>query len=300
MVYTVTLNPAIDYIVQLDSIKLGEINRVDKEYLFAGGKGLNVSMVLKKLDIDSIALGFIAGFTGIEIKNKLLNIGCRENFINLKNGNSRINVKIKADIESEINGSGPTIEQQELKSFFDIINTLKYGDILVLAGSVPSSLQDDIYKQICILIKGKGVKIVLDTTKNLLLNVLEYKPFLIKPNKLELEELFSAEINTNDEIIYYAKKLQEKGAKNVLISMAGDGAILVKENGEHYFRQAPKGRVKNSVGAGDSMVAGFLAGYIKTGDMQEAFKLGVAAGSATAFNNDLADRADVEIILNTL
>lgn len=300
MIYTVTFNPSLDYIIKVDNLKLGEVNRTTREDIYAGGKGINVSIVLKNLGFESRALGFIAGFTGEEIKTRVNELGVKADFINLKEGLSRINVKVKSNEESEINGNGPTIHKEELEMLFDKLRELKDGDILVLAGSIPSSLPSDIYEKIMEMLQGKDIKIIVDATKDLLLNVLKYKPFLIKPNNHELGEMFNVQLKNDEEIITYGKKLQEMGARNVLISMAGNGAIFLSENKETFKSGVPKGIVKNSVGAGDSMVAGFTAGYLKSQDFNEAFKMGVATGSASAFSEELATKEYVEELLKQL
>ena len=300
MIYTVTFNPALDYIVNMDNLKLGETNRSTSEMILSGGKGINVSIVLKNLGFDNVALGFVAGFTGEEIENGTRKLGITTDFIHLKEGLSRINVKLKASEETEVNGTGPIISEDELNALYGKLENLKKDDILVLAGSVPNTLPQDIYEKIMEMLQDKGIKIVVDATKDLLLNVLKYKPFLIKPNNHELSEIFGVEIKTEQEIIDYAKKLQDKGARNVLVSRAGDGAILIAENGDIYKSPAPKGKVVNSVGAGDSMVAGFIAGYLKNNSYEEAFKTGVASGSASAFSKYLAKKEEIIEILNTL
>lgn len=300
MIYTVTFNPALDYIVNMDNLKLGETNRSTSEMILSGGKGINVSIVLKNLGFDNVALGFVAGFTGEEIENGTRKLGITTDFIHLKEGLSRINVKLKANEETEVNGTGPIISENELNALYGKLENLKKDDILVLAGSVPNTLPQDIYEKIMEMLQDKGIKIVVDATKDLLLNVLKYKPFLIKPNNHELSEIFGVEIKTEQKIIDYAKKLQDKGARNVLVSRAGDGAILIAENGDIYKSPAPKGKVINSVGAGDSMVAGFIAGYLKNNNYEEAFKTGVASGSASAFSKYLAKKEEILEILNTL
>lgn len=300
MIYTVTFNPSLDYVMNVPNFKEGVVSRSENEEVYAGGKGINVSYVLKNLGIDSISLGFIAGFTGDKIEQMLTESGCHTDFIGLTKGFSRINVKLKGENESDINGAGPSIDRDSLKILLYKIEKLKDGDILVLAGSIPKSLSEDIYKDIMISLKDKNIKIVVDATNDLLVNVLEYKPFLIKPNNHELGEIFNKELKTEDEIIFYAKKLQEKGAQNVLVSMAGDGAILLTAQNEVYKSIVPKGKLINSVGAGDSMVAGFLYGYLETGDYQNAFKLGVATGSASAFSSGLATKDKVEELLKQL
>lgn len=293
MIYTVTFNPSLDYIVKVDSFRLGEINRTRSEKILPGGKGINVSIVLKNLGIESVAMGFIAGFTGNEIQKRLKGFGCESDFIRIQNGMSRINVKLKSDEESEINGQGPRIGGADLQKLFDRIDRLREGDVLVLAGSIPNTLPEDIYEKILDRIKAKNILVVVDATRDLLLNVLKYHPFLIKPNNHELGELFGRKLQSGEEIIQCAKELQTKGARNILVSMAGDGAILVEESGRTHKSPAPKGVVRNSVGAGDSMVAGFLAGYLAHGDYQEAFRTGIAAGSASAFSEELASKEDI-------
>ena len=289
MIYTVTFNPAIDYVIKVDDLTLGKVNRTKREDVYCGGKGINVSNVLSNLGIDSVGLGFIAGFTGDAIEAGAKKLGFQPDFIRLREGMTRINVKIKSNEESEINGQGPVIHDDELEQMFQKIDQLKDGDMLVLAGSIPASLPEDIYERIMERLQRRDIQIVVDATKDLLLNVLKYHPFMIKPNNHELGEMFGIELKDNDEIIEHAKKLQEKGARNVLVSMAGDGAILVTEDGDVHMGPCPKGEVKNSVGAGDSMVAGFITGYLKSnGNYEEALKMGTAAGSASAFSEDLA------------
>lgn len=289
MIYTVTFNPALDYVVKVNQFTLGAVNRTVQEHIFYGGKGINVSAVLANLGFANTALGFVAGFTGEEIERGAKTLGFDSDFIHVKKGMSRINVKLKAEDETEINGMGPEIEAEDVQALFEKLEQLQAGDVLVLSGSIPSSISDRIYEEIMERLDGRGIRIAVDATKDLLLNVLRYHPFLIKPNNHELGEMFGVELESEDEIIRYAKLLQQQGAVNVLISMAGDGAILVAENGEIYKRKPPKGVVKNSVGAGDSMVAGFVAGYLKSGSYGEALKLGTAAGSASAFSDGLAD-----------
>ncbi|HCO29632.1 MAG TPA: 1-phosphofructokinase [Lachnospiraceae bacterium] len=288
MIYTVTFNPALDYVVGVEHLTLGEVNRTTKEAIYYGGKGINVSAVLKELKVESIALGFVAGFTGDAIERGVKEMGIVTDFIHLKEGMSRINVKIKSDQESEINGQGPEITKEAIELLFDKLDQLKEGDSLVLAGSIPKTLPSDIYERIMERLQEKKIRVIVDATKDLLLNVLKYKPFLIKPNNHELGEMFGVILKTNEEIISYGKKLQDMGARNVLISMAGDGSILIDETGNVYQMGVPAGKVKNSVGAGDSMVAGFLAGYAETNNYEEALKLGTATGSATAFSEGLA------------
>lgn len=288
MIYTVTFNPALDYIVFLDDMKLGDINRATRESIFYGGKGINVSTILNTLGLETTALGFVAGFTGKAIEEGLASLGIHTDFIHLPEGNSRINVKVKHGDETEINGQGPVITDEAIEALFAKLDTLTEDDILVLAGSIPNTLPEDIYEKILARLEEKRIRIAVDATKDLLLNVLKYHPFLIKPNNYELGEMFHTVCKTKDDIEHYAKELQKMGARNVLISMAGDGAILITEEGETIQMGTPKGKVINSVGAGDSMVAGFLAGYLKNGSYEEALKTGTAAGSATAFSEGLA------------
>lgn len=297
MINTITLNPSLDYVVKVDSFKVDSLNRSTEEQVYAGGKGINVSIVLKNLGVENTALGYIAGFTGDEILKQINNHGVNCDFIKLENGISRINVKLKSDGETEINGSGPEITENDLKALYEKLSNLSKGDYLILSGSIPSSVPDDIYERIMKSLLEKEVEFVVDATKDLLLKVLKYRPFLIKPNHHELAEMFNVELKNDDDIITYGKKLQEMGAKNVLISMAGDGAILLPENGEAIKREVPKGILKNSVGAGDSMVAGFLCGYLKYNNIDEAFKMGIATGSASAFSEELATKEEVEKLL---
>lgn len=301
MIYTVTFNPSLDYIVRMDSFATGEINRVNYEQVLAGGKGINVSIVLKNLGQNNTALGFLAGFTGEEIKRQLHEFGVTNDFIQLNQGFSRINVKAKAENETEINGQGPDIDEAKREELFTKLDQLQADDTLVLAGSIPQTLPDDIYQQIMARLNGKGIRIIVDAEKKLLLNVLQYHPFLIKPNNHELGDMFGVTLTTDAEIIEYAKKLQAKGAQNVLISMAGDGAILLTTDGTTYKCPAPKGKLVNSVGAGDSMVAGFITGFNESaGDFKTAFHMGVATGSASAFSDNLATRPEVEALLKTI
>lgn len=299
MVYTVTFNPAIDYVVHTGEMKLGATNRSEKEEMYFGGKGINVSIVLRELGIDSKALGFTAGFTGEAIEKGLSEMGINADFVRLKNGNSRINVKIKSTEETELNGQGPDIDEASINALFAKLDKLSDGDTLILAGSIPSSLPSDIYEKILGRVSGRNIKTVVDATKDLLLNVLKYKPFLVKPNNHELGEMFGTELKTDEEIEKYARKLQEMGAVNVLISMAGDGAMLIDEYGKMHRCGVCRGTVRNSVGAGDSMVAGFTAGSLK-GDYEYALKLGTAAGGATAFSDGLAEKAKIDELLKTL
>lgn len=300
MIYTVTFNPAWDYIIHVNDFKTGEVNRTELEEIQFGGKGINVSTVLKNLGFENKALGFIAGFTGAAFEQGLKKCGINTDFIELSEGMTRINVKLKSNSETEINGQGPKITSEAIDKLFAKLDEIQNGDILVLAGSIPNTLSEDIYERIMERLQNKDIKIVVDATKDLLLNVLKYKPFLIKPNNHELGELFGHVLKTDDEIIECARELQKKGARNVLISMAGDGAILISEKDEIYKIGVPSGKVINSVGAGDSMVAGFIAGYLKTENFEEALKMGTAAGSATAFSLGLATKEKVDELLKTL
>lgn len=300
MINTITLNPSLDYIVKVDDFKAGNVNRTSEENIYPGGKGINVSIVLKNLGVKNRALGFVAGFTGEEIEKLVADYGVDSDFIKLEKGMSRINVKLKSKEESEINGMGPDISKVDIEKLYKKLDTLKAGDFVVLAGSIPSTLPDDIYETIMKDFQHKEINFVVDATKDLLLNVLKYKPFLIKPNHHELGEMFNVELKNKEEIIIYAKKLQEIGARNVIISMAGDGAILIEENGEITISDTPKGTLVNSVGAGDSMVGGFLAGIAEDKNIKEAFKMGVATGSASAFSEGLATKDKVEELLKQL
>ncbi|QEK13018.1 1-phosphofructokinase [Crassaminicella thermophila] len=296
MIYTVTLNPSIDYVVKVEDFRLGTVNRVNTDYKYPGGKGINVSRVLKNMGIKSKALGFIGGFTGAYIKKYLEAEGIETDFITVK-GDTRINIKLKADEETEINGAGPDITEENINVLFEKISKLTSNDYLVLAGNIQKSLSRDIYSKIQEKCISNDVKVVVDTTGESLIVTLKYHPFLIKPNKEELEEIFGVEMNTQEEIILYAKKLRDMGAQNVIISMAGEGALLICKNGV-YHGSVPKGVVKNSVGAGDSLIAGFIASYSQNLDIEKAFKMGIASGSATAFSLDLCKREDVEKLLD--
>jgi 1-phosphofructokinase len=299
LVYTVTFNPAIDYVVHTAEMRLGEVNRSSSEEMYFGGKGINVSIVLNELGTPSIALGFTAGFTGEAIENGIKAMGIKSDFVRLKTGNSRINVKIKAGEETELNGQGPHIDDEALEALFVKLDKLSDGDTLVLAGSIPSSLPSDIYERIMQRLSDRKIRTVVDATNDLLLNVLKYKPFLIKPNNHELGEMFGVTLSEDEEIERYARKLKDMGAINVLISMAGDGAMLIDENGKCHRCGVCKGKVRNSVGAGDSMVAGFLSGA-QNGDYEYALKLGTAAGGATAFSDGLAVKTKIEELLAQL
>lgn len=301
MIYTVTFNPAIDYVVQLTSpLRIGEINRNDAEAFQFGGKGINVSNVLNTLGHSNAALGFIAGFTGDSLQKGLQDMGLDARFIQVRAGMTRINVKIKAGDETEINGLGPVITGEDMEALYRQMDALRSGDTLVLSGSIPGCLPSSTYENIIARLQNRGIQIVVDATKDLLVNVLKYHPFLIKPNNHELGEIFGRILKADDEIIDCAKKLQDMGGRNILVSMAGDGALLLDETGVPHRVGCPKGTVVNSVGAGDSMVAGFLAGWLETGDYGYALKLGTAAGSATAFSLGLGDRSTIQALLETL
>lgn len=300
MIYTVTFNPSLDYIVSVEDFQLGMTNRTDSELLLPGGKGINVSTVLKNLGIENTALGFIAGFTGDEIRRKVEEIGVKADFIQIREGVSRINLKLKSIDGTEINGQGPDIGKEKVEELLSRLDGLREGDVLVLAGSIPASMPDDIYKNIMKRLTGKGIMIAVDATRDLLVNVLEYHPFLIKPNNHELGEIFNTEIRTREEVIPYARKLQEMGACNVLVSMAGEGAVLAASDGSCHMAPAPKGDLVNAVGAGDSMVAGFLAGWMEKKDYVHAFHMGIAAGSASAFSEYLAKREEIEAVYQTI
>lgn len=294
MIYTVTFNPALDYIMKLDTLESRDINRSADEEISYGGKGINVSVILNELGEDTTALGFLAGFTGEELEKRLSNDGVNCDFIYLKNGHTRINVKIKADNEYDINASGPSITDEDVDRLIDKLKQINDDDTLVLAGSIPSSLSSDIYERMLESLKDKKINIVVDATGDLLKNVLKYKPFLIKPNHHELGELFGVSINTLDDVELYAKRLQQMGARNVLVSRGKEGAALLDENGNlHTIGNVP-GRIKSSVGCGDSMVAGFIAGYIQKHDYYYALRLGSACGNATAFTYTLATRHDID------
>ncbi len=299
MVYTVTFNPAVDYIVHTKQLIAGATNRSDSEEIYFGGKGINVSIVLSELGVKSKALGFVAGFTGEAIENGVAEKGIDADFVHLNEGFSRINVKIKSGEETELNGQGPKITDEAIRELYAKLDEIQDGDTLVLAGSIPSSLPADIYERILERLSGKMIRAVVDATKDLLLNVLKYRPFLIKPNNFELGEIFGVEMKSAEDIVKYAGKLKEMGAQNVLVSMAGDGAVLLDENGETHVCGVCRGKVKNSVGAGDSMVAGFVAGCEK-GDYEYALKLGTASGGATAFSEGLAEKNRIYELLGQL
>lgn len=294
MICTVTFNPSLDYIVDVEDFKLGLTNRTDRELILPGGKGINVSTVLMNLGIHNTALGFAAGFTGEELIRRLDEMGVDSDFIRIPDGITRINVKLKSIDGTEINGAGPNISEEQTEALFKKLDGLKEGDVLFLSGSIPSSMPDNMYERILERLDGKGIIIVVDATRELLVKVLKYHPFLIKPNNHELGEIFGVELRTREDVVPYGKKLQEMGARNVLISMAGEGAVLIAENGEVYKKPVPKGKLVNGVGAGDSMGAGFMAGWMEKKDYLHAFSMGIAAGSASAFSENLATREEIQ------
>lgn len=294
MVYTVTLNPALDYVMRVGSLRYDDINRSQSEDVYYGGKGINVSVILTRLGIKNKALGFVGGFTGDKLTEMLENDGIKCDFNRLKNGDTRINVKIKADTELDVNAQGPKIDENEVRALLDKLDKIKKDDYLILAGSIPNSLPDDIYERMLAKLQNKGVNFVVDATGDLLKKALNYKPFLIKPNHHELGDLFGVTLSSTDDIVKYAKKLQTLGARNVLVSRAKDGAILIDENSNVTEAENVEGKVVNSVGCGDSMVGGFVAGYIKKGDYSYALKLGAACGNATAFSEELATKTEIE------
>lgn len=300
MIYTVTFNPSLDYVMYIDELKTGEINRSGKEEIYPGGKGINVSIVLKNLGFDSIILGFTAGFSGMEIERLVCEFGCKSRFIKVKDGISRINVKIRYSEETDINGTGPVITELDIEKLFNIFDELCDGDIIVLAGSVPNVLTPSIYEDILEYVKNKNVNVIVDAERDLLVNSLKYKPFLVKPNIIELGDIFGRKLKSKDEIIRCARKVRDMGAKNVLVSLAEDGAILIDEINNVYYMKAPKGILVNSVGAGDSMVAGFIAGYLESRDFYAALKKGVASGSASAFERWLAGKEEIDEIMKIL
>ncbi len=298
MIYTLTLNPSLDYIVTVPKFTCGVVNRTSREVIFPGGKGVNVSMVLGNLGFENTALGFLAGFTGKALKGLVEEKGIRADFIEVERGMTRINVKLRSEEETEINGQGPFIGEKEIGKLYERLERLEDGDILVMAGSIPDVMPETMYRDILEHLKEKKLRVVVDATNDLLVNVLRYHPFLIKPNNHELGEIFGVVINDKAEVIRYGRQLQELGAQNVLVSMAGDGAVLLAADGSVYQADAPKGRLVNSVGAGDSMVAGFLAGYLEHGSYRKAFETGVCAGSASAFSEELATREEVLRLLD--
>ena len=296
MIYTVTFNPSLDYIVSVEDFRLGLTNRTSSELMLPGGKGLNVSMVLGNLGIANTALGFVAGFTGEEIVRRIEEMGVKSDLISIGEGISRINLKLKSIDGTEINGCGPQISEKDVQKLMEKLDVLEKGDVLILAGSIPGSMPDDIYRKIMERLDGRDVMIAVDATKDLLVNVLEYHPFLVKPNNHELGEIFGVELKTREEVVPYARKMQEMGAVNVLVSMAGEGAVLAAADGSIHAAPAPQGKLVNGVGAGDSMVAGFIAGWMEKKDYAHAFAMGVAAGSASAFSELLATKEEVETV----
>ena len=300
MIYTITFNPAIDYVVNIDKLNLGITNRSTSESYYYGGKGINVSTILCNLGIKNKALGFVAGFTGDAIEKGAKDAGIDTDFIHLENGISRINIKIKSSEETEINCQGPHITDSDIEKLFSQLDELKEGDTLILAGSIPNSLPQDIYENILAKLSDRNIRFVVDATQKLLMNVLKYRPFLIKPNRQELSEMFDVEVNTQEDIIKYGKKLQDMGAVNVLVSLGGDGALLIDEYSKIHTMGTVKDKVINTVGSGDSMVAGFIAGYSSKNDYDYALKLGTACGCATAFLPGLATKEKIEETLSKL
>lgn len=300
MIYTVTFNPALDYILELDKLEIGKIQKSKTELILPGGKGINVSTVLTNLEIDNIALGYKAGFVGAEIERLLRNMNVKTDFIDLEEGNSRINVKISGEEETAINTNGPQISENKILELLEKLKTLNENDYLVLSGSIPSSIKDDIYEKICSIVKKQNVKIIVDATKNLLVQALKYNPFLIKPNNEELGEIFGVEIHTKEDAYVYGKKLKEMGAQNVLVSMGKIGAALIDEAGQEYFIKSPEGKRVNTVGSGDSMVAGFIAGFLKYNNYNDALRMGVSAGSASALSKYLATKEEVYNLFNNI
>lgn len=300
MIYTVTFNPALDYILELDKLEIGKIQKSKTELILPGGKGINVSTVLTNLEIDNIALGYKAGFVGAELERLLRNMKVKTDFIDLEEGNSRINVKISGEEETAINTNGPQISENKILELLEKLKTLNENDYLVLSGSIPSSIKDDIYEKICSIVKKQNVKIVVDATKNLLVQALKYNPFLIKPNNEELGEIFGVEIHTKEDAYVYGKKLKEMGAQNVLVSMGKIGAALIDEAGQEYFIKSPEGKIVNTVGSGDSMVAGFIAGFLKYNNYNDALRMGVSAGSASALSKYLATKEEVYNLFNNI
>lgn len=300
MIYTLTVNPSLDYMIQVPQFTTGIVNRSSSEKIIAGGKGINVSLMLKNLGVESCALGFVAGFTGMEIERQLQDKSIKTDFVHLQNGISRINVKLKSSEESDINANGPDINDSEIKELFFKLNEINENDILVLAGSIPKTLPDDFYARIMEKLVSKKIRFVVDAEKRILMEALRFKPFLVKPNNFELGQIFDVELNTRDDVIPYAKKIHELGAANVLVSLAGEGAVLVDENENVFTSAAPEGNVVNSVGAGDSMVAGFISEYITTGDTEKSFYMGISAGSASAFCEGFASDEMVKEMFVTL
>lgn len=297
MICTVTFNPSLDYIVRVDDMRLGMINRTTYEQVLPGGKGINVSIVLGNLGHASRALGFLAGFTGAEIARRVSEAGVSADFIEVAEGMSRINAKIKSNEETELNGQGPLITEENIEELYAKLDVLGEGDTLVISGSVPNTLPGDMYERIMARLDGRGVRIVVDAERDLLTRVLPYKPFLVKPNNIELGDIYGVTLKTRDEVVPYAKRMQKAGAQNVLVSMAGEGGVLVSADGQVFQSPAAKGTVVNSVGAGDSSVAGFLAGLMETGSYETAFRMALASGSASAFSDHLATRPEVEALM---
>lgn len=300
MIYTVTFNPALDYILELDKLEIGKIQKSKTELILPGGKGINVSTVLTNLEIDNIALGYKAGFVGAELERLLRNMKVKTDFIDLEEGNSRINVKVSAEEETAINTNGPKISESKILELLEKLKNLTENDFLVLSGSIPSSIKDDIYEKICGIVREQNVRIVVDATKNLLVQALKYNPFLIKPNNEELGEIFGVEIHTKEDAYVYGKKLKEMGAQNVLVSMGKIGAALIDEAGQEYFIKSPEGKRVNTVGSGDSMVAGFIAGFLKYNNYNDALRMGVSAGSASALSKYLATKEEVYNLFNNI
>lgn len=300
MIYTVTFNPALDYILELDKLEIGKIQKSKTELILPGGKGINVSTVLTNLEVDNIALGYKAGFVGAEIERLLRNMNVKTDFIDLEEGNSRINVKVSAEEETAINTNGPKISESKILELLEKLKNLTENDFLVLSGSIPSSIKDDIYEKICGIVREQNVRIVVDATKNLLVQALKYNPFLIKPNNEELGEIFGVEIHTKEDAYVYGKKLKEMGAQNVLVSMGKTGAALIDEAGQEYFIKSPEGKRVNTVGSGDSMVAGFIAGFLKYNNYNDALRMGVSAGSASALSKYLATKEEVYNLFNNI
>lgn len=294
MVYTVTLNPALDYVMQVKKLRFDDINRAYFEDLHYGGKGINVSVVLKRLGVENKAMGFVAGFTGKRLEEMLKDEGIDCSFLHLKKGDTRINVKIKSETELDINARGPQIEEEDIEKLISSLDIIKSGDCLVLAGSIPENLPSDIYERMLSRLEGKGINFVVDTTGDLLLSALKYKPFLIKPNHHELGDLFGVKADSDEKIVFYSKKLQEMGARNVLVSRGSKGATLTCESGKVLNIGIARGKIVNTVGSGDSMVAGFIAGYLENGDYKHALRLGAACGNATAFCEALAEAKDIQ------
>lgn len=302
MIYTLTYNPSIDYLVYIDELNIGKLNRMNRDTYFYGGKGINVSQVLKELDVDNTALGFVAGFTGLEIEEGLQRIGCKTDFVHLPNGHTRINIKIHSQDETEINAAGPVIDAISMRAMYDKISKIGKDDTLILAGAVSSQMGNDSFASLIAALPFRDTKVILDTTGESLTNALAYHPFMIKPNISELSELFHEDYSSSDidRIVYAAQELQKRGARNVIVSLGEDGAIMITEKGQVFNRNAPAGYAVNTVGAGDSMVAGFVAGYMQNQDLEDAFVMGICAGSATAFNEGLAKGDDIRQLYHLL